>query len=76
MRFSRRYRDYVALECDVMLFGRWVSKFRKNLPRPLPTLTMEVAGSSEMLVPVYYATRRHIPEDRIFNDEIKEGINS
>jgi len=54
----------------------WVTASRRYLLPPFSRyktfkiesgVKMEAAGPSEMLVPVYQATRRHILEDRSFD---------
>jgi hypothetical protein len=47
--------DHSFLGCDALQFDRWVPMFERNLV-PSPTMKMEAAGSSEMLVMRYHIT--------------------
>jgi hypothetical protein len=49
------YYNHSFLGCDALQFGRWVPLFERNLV-PSPTMKMEAAGSSEMLVMGYHIT--------------------
>lgn len=47
--------DHSFLGCDALQFGRWVLMFERNL-MPSPTMKMEAADSSEILVMGYHIT--------------------